>query len=138
MRKRLRVDDLELLHERHHLLAHGVLGRPALDRGHAVLGRDGRAVVPEEAVAQGHGVRELVGATSYLSTICGLMSPLASIDARRSWRTDGFRRNWTAFAEAPLASMSRRMKLTSQLPSRKPAPRATPAGSARARRRCRW
>ena len=50
------------LDEAHQLLAGGVLGAPALDRGDAVLGRDRLAVVPEEAVAQREGVGELVRA----------------------------------------------------------------------------
>src|SRR3981081_1270320 len=36
-------------------------GAPALDRLDAVLGGDGRAVAPHEAVAQGEGPGELVG-----------------------------------------------------------------------------
>ena len=54
------TDDLDVLDERHQLLAHRVFGRPALDRGDAVLGGDGLAVVPHEAVAQRERVRELV------------------------------------------------------------------------------
>ena len=57
-----RAGDLEVLHEAHHLLAHGVLRPPALDRRHAILGGDGLAVMPHQPVAQRHGVGELVGA----------------------------------------------------------------------------
>ena len=57
----LGVLDLEAVDERHQLLAGRVLGGPALDGGDAVLGRDGSAVVPGEAVAQREGVGELVG-----------------------------------------------------------------------------
>ena len=45
----------------HQLLAHRILGAPALDRGDAVLGGDRLAVMPFEAVAQGEGLGELVG-----------------------------------------------------------------------------
>ena len=47
--------------EGHELLADGVAGGPALDRGDTVLGRHRLAVVPFQAVAQGEGIGELVG-----------------------------------------------------------------------------
>ena len=50
----------------------------------------------------------------YVSTLRFTVPPRLKASARRSCRTDGFSRSWTAFAEAPLASMSRRMKLTSE------------------------
>ena len=57
----LRVLGLDGGDEGHELLADGVAGGPALDRGDAVLGRHRLAVVPFQAVAQGEGVGELVG-----------------------------------------------------------------------------
>ena len=51
----------EIGHHAHQLLAHRILGAPALDRGDAVLGRHRLAVVPFQAVAQREGPGELVG-----------------------------------------------------------------------------
>ena len=47
-----RVYRLDALGELEQLLAHGVDGGPAPDRGHAVLGRHGLAVMPGQAFAQ--------------------------------------------------------------------------------------
>jgi hypothetical protein len=52
----------ELFRVGHQHLAQRVAHRPALEGGHAILGRDRAAVVPLEAVAQGEGPGELVGA----------------------------------------------------------------------------
>ena len=57
----LGIDRLHRADRRHHLLAEGVAGAPALDRGDAVLGGDGRPVMPFEAVAQREGPGQLVG-----------------------------------------------------------------------------
>ena len=46
--------------KRHQQLAHAVVLAPALDRGDRVLGRDGLAVVPQQAVAQREGVGQVV------------------------------------------------------------------------------
>jgi len=54
------VDRLQLLREGHQLLAHGVLGRPAVQRSDAVLGGHGLPIMEQQAVAQGEGVGELV------------------------------------------------------------------------------
>ncbi len=56
----VRVLGLDGQHEGHQLLADGVVSRPAPDRGGAVLGRDGLAVVPLQAIAQRERVGELV------------------------------------------------------------------------------
>jgi hypothetical protein len=59
--KGLCVFDLDVRHKRYQLLPASVLGRPALDRSHAVLGCDRLTIVPEQAIAKREGVRELVG-----------------------------------------------------------------------------
>ena len=51
-KRRRRVYRLDALGELEQLLAHGVDGGPAPDRGHAVLGRHGLAVMPGQAFAQ--------------------------------------------------------------------------------------
>ena len=73
------VDCLEVLHEVHELLAHGVARAPALDRGDAVLRGDGLAVVPFRPHSRRVKVHTVLsGETSYLSTICRLTALFSS------------------------------------------------------------
>ena len=66
------VHRLEAGDEAQQLQARRIARAPALERGDAVLRRDRLAVVPFEAVAQGEGVGEPVGAQRpSVSTICG-------------------------------------------------------------------
>ena len=58
--KVLAIDHAPALGQAHELLAHRVPGAPSPDRGDAVFRRDGRAVVPQQAVAQHERVGEAV------------------------------------------------------------------------------
>ena len=58
----LGVDGIERGHVGQQHLAQRIAPRPSLQRGHAIGGRHRRAVVPLEAIAQGEGPGELVGA----------------------------------------------------------------------------